>query len=334
MPHILLTGAGFTRNWGGWLSNEVFEYLLGCPEMNADILAHLWKSKNSNQGFEHTLQALREEHVKANETRTEENIRLFERMIEGMFNSMNNGFLQVLFDPTFNPNKIGGTEGFIGQFLSDFEAIFTLNQDCFLELQYSTRNLNHVSNGRWRDLYSPGLKKIQINGQNYGPPGLFEPASKDYQLEPSRQPYFKLHGSCNWRAGDATMLIMGGDKAPSIDKNFLLRSYRDRFIDCLGKPNCRLVIIGYSFQDQHINSIIANGVKAGTKIFIIDAAGIDVLGSGVSDGIDARALAVRHQIREGVLGASRRRLLDTFSNDVVERAKIKRFLNRLGPEML
>jgi hypothetical protein len=29
MPHYLLTGAGFSRNWGGWLANEAFEYLLG-----------------------------------------------------------------------------------------------------------------------------------------------------------------------------------------------------------------------------------------------------------------------------------------------------------------
>jgi len=27
--HFLLTGAGFSRNWGGWLVNEAFEYLLG-----------------------------------------------------------------------------------------------------------------------------------------------------------------------------------------------------------------------------------------------------------------------------------------------------------------
>ena len=32
MPCVLLTGAGFSRNWGGWLAIEAFEYLLGCPE--------------------------------------------------------------------------------------------------------------------------------------------------------------------------------------------------------------------------------------------------------------------------------------------------------------
>jgi hypothetical protein len=31
---ILLTGAGFSRNWGGWLANEAFEYLLGSSHIN------------------------------------------------------------------------------------------------------------------------------------------------------------------------------------------------------------------------------------------------------------------------------------------------------------
>jgi len=34
MPnYLLLLGAGFSRNWGGWLASEAFEYLLGSPEM-------------------------------------------------------------------------------------------------------------------------------------------------------------------------------------------------------------------------------------------------------------------------------------------------------------
>ena len=28
MPNLLLIGAGFSRNWGGWLATEAFEHLL------------------------------------------------------------------------------------------------------------------------------------------------------------------------------------------------------------------------------------------------------------------------------------------------------------------
>jgi hypothetical protein len=61
MPDFFLTGAGFSRNWGGWLADEVFEYLLGCPEITPEIVTRLWKSKNSGLGFENTLQELRTE---------------------------------------------------------------------------------------------------------------------------------------------------------------------------------------------------------------------------------------------------------------------------------
>src|SRR5258708_39758664 len=56
MKHILLLGAGFSRNWGGWLASEVFEYLLGCPEVrkNQHLRRALWKSKDEG-GFEQAL---------------------------------------------------------------------------------------------------------------------------------------------------------------------------------------------------------------------------------------------------------------------------------------
>lgn len=31
--HYLLMGAGFSRNWGGWLADEAFDYLLGTNEI-------------------------------------------------------------------------------------------------------------------------------------------------------------------------------------------------------------------------------------------------------------------------------------------------------------
>jgi hypothetical protein len=38
MPNYLLTGAGFSRNWDGWLADEAFEYLLGCSEVILGIV--------------------------------------------------------------------------------------------------------------------------------------------------------------------------------------------------------------------------------------------------------------------------------------------------------
>jgi hypothetical protein len=63
--HLLLTGAGFTRNWGGWIADEAFEYLLGCPEITPHITNLLWRHKEEGTGFEGVLQELRDEYVEA-----------------------------------------------------------------------------------------------------------------------------------------------------------------------------------------------------------------------------------------------------------------------------
>lgn len=60
MKHLLLLGAGFSRNWGGWLASEAFEYLLGCPEVlrEAHLRDLLWKHQESSDGFEGALEEL------------------------------------------------------------------------------------------------------------------------------------------------------------------------------------------------------------------------------------------------------------------------------------
>jgi hypothetical protein len=60
MRYLLLTGAGFSRNWGGWLADEAFEYLLGCAEITPFIRSQLWKTKGLKLGFEDTLRELRD----------------------------------------------------------------------------------------------------------------------------------------------------------------------------------------------------------------------------------------------------------------------------------
>lgn len=328
MSHYLLTGAGFSRNWGGWLATEAFEYLLGCPELNDDIRAQLWKSRRSNLGFENTLEELRKATINE-EPAHKENLKTFELMLQGMFDSMNNGFKNIELNRAFDPHTIGNSIDYIRPFLAHFDAIFTLNQDCLLELKYDDKRLVHHSGGRFRDLYSPGLDPIVMAGQPYQPPGLYKPGSKTYQPDIHRQPYYKLHGSSNWRDGDSTMLIMGGNKGPNIEKNFLLRSYRDRFTTALTQPDTKLVIIGYSFQDEHINKIIVEGCKAGLQLFLIDPAGVDVVDN--AERIEGWTVAFKEFWGRNIVGASRRNLIETFWTDHVERAKIQRFISQLGP---
>ena len=50
----LLLGAGFSRNWGGWLAAEADEYLLGHPKIDKPVRDILWKYRRKG-GFEAAL---------------------------------------------------------------------------------------------------------------------------------------------------------------------------------------------------------------------------------------------------------------------------------------
>ena len=63
---------------------------------------------------------------------------------------------------------------------------------------------------------------------------------------------------------------MGGNKGPDIEKSPLLRSYKSHFIRMISQPLTRIMVVGYGFQDLHINEILVKGVDAGAKMFIVN----------------------------------------------------------------
>jgi hypothetical protein len=56
--NILLTGAGFTRNWGGMLADEVFDNLIGSQELDDTIRTMLWRARTNRGSFEDVLAEL------------------------------------------------------------------------------------------------------------------------------------------------------------------------------------------------------------------------------------------------------------------------------------
>ena len=94
------------------------------------------------------------------------------------------------------------------------------------------------------------------------------------------QPYYKLHGSRHYVDGAAggRIIIMGGNKADDIPRFPLLGSYMGEFQRCINGPGAKLMVIGYSFSNLHINNLIATAtVDHGLKVFMIDPAGVDVI---------------------------------------------------------
>jgi hypothetical protein len=334
MSHILLTGAGFSYNWGGWLASEAFEFLLGAPELDDHGRDLLWAHKDTG-GFEKALSVLQTGNPNAAENSP---LRRMEAAIRSMFDAMNRGFFRTGFELEFmRPPETGASN--VGEFLARFDAIFTLNQDLLLEIGYCQRMgpVPQALNPRWTGLELPGMQtRVQPTplsvagawvGSRCPTPGVQSVAPANANI----QPIYKLHGSSNWvdETGNH-LLVMGGDKPGSIKGSTLLSLYMREFERRLREPDARLMIIGYGFRDDHINAALRTAAEAASlKAFIIDPAGADAPDLFRDRTARIKPAGPEHPIQRALIGASRRPLSRTFGGDTIERDKVLRFFGPL-----
>jgi hypothetical protein len=317
MPHFLLTGAGFSKNWGGLVASEFFSRLLG-EQLDFNTRNLLFTSR-SKGGFETVMTNLQA--VRNNSADDQRRLGDFTAAIAGIFNGMNNQFAYTTFE---FQNEV---RYMVRSFLERFDAIFTLNQDGLLEHQY----FNGFVGGRWDSAQLPGVVAVgpppHIRGTREERVAPLRPA-QDYRLMARSQPYFKLHGSANWVVDEQSgrLLILGGQKAQAIALHPLLVRYQQEFSDRIMQPNSRLMVIGYGFRDEHINEIICNAVKVGLQLFIVDPNGVDVF-----DNFDRAAQIpgppdpYAELLRPSIIGESRKPLTQSFGSDHGEHAYLQTF---------
>jgi len=322
---ILLLGAGFSRNWGGWLASEAFEYLIGCPEIDGAIKRLLWKYKNKG-GFESALAELQHE----GKNSPGHQLDLLQQALRKMFADMDAAFRDINFEfQNFRENLIH-REYTVSKFLTRFDAIFSLNQDLLLERHYLNENIALHSDGRWA-----GGQLVGVRPKHAISP-LFESRLLGRQtpdpqrvIESNTQPYFKLHGSSNWFVSDTQdLLVMGANKSAAIAKYPVLKWINSQFESALSVPNTRIMVIGYSFSDEHINDVILSSVvNHQAELFIIDPLGVDVVNSNRDAAIPSLS-DFAQQLQSSIVGASRRSMREIFGGDHAEHAKVMRFFKR------
>lgn len=316
--HYLLLGAGFSRNWGGWLANEAFEYLLShsfSAEVRRTLIDH------RTEGFEGALTVLQENWQRSAEAKKQ--VVEFQQAVAAMFDHMNLAFLE-------NPWHSRRDELFsVLELLPKFDAIFTLNQDLLLEINYLTQPTGTYLGGRWQANHLPGIVLPPPSGSD-DKVFLRELSPGDdlqLNLRGDFQPIFKLHGSRNWRAQGTDLMVLGGNKAGSIAQFPILKAYFSEFQRALHDDNARLMIIGYGFRDHHINAVIESACqKTLLRTFIVDPLGLDVLDPNFGKGnIIPGPAPLLEAILPRCLGASRRNLREVLARDEVELKKIMRF---------
>ena len=262
----LLTGAGFSRNWGGYTAPEMMGQILGHLQTNEEART-FWLSVPS---FEEGLAKARACEV-SGEAHQE-----IERAVLEAFKSLDRQ-LQGTHGPWFP-----GVEKLLSQFFwrappgtkVDTGYLFTLNQDLLMERRFVNASVSHA-----REPRLPGIKtKTSARFFTSTTPtdyeaitGTVEGDTSNIQLRKSFN-YIKLHGSFNWRTETGTeLMVLGNKKAEQIFEQPLLGWYRAVFKSVLFAGDVRLMIIGYGFGDEHVNEVIAKGVSEhGLRIMVWD----------------------------------------------------------------
>jgi hypothetical protein len=302
---ILLCGAGFSHNWKAPLACEVAASLLASVGNDASLQSLL---KKHHKNFENALSELQRAHKAV----PCEELERLQRAISIMFDGINTSLADCQFEFS-NDLKYS-----VAGFLTGFAALFNLNQDLLLELQYG-RHVLMASNARKGGFYQPGMK--QIHNPLLHPivdryKQRWTPAQPPFSEQSGNlQPHYKPHGSSDWHADDGRgLLIMGGDKSALIKEHEVLEWHYQQFMNYLSRPNTHLMVIGYSFSDEHINDAILKAWRARTLtgMFIVDPRGLDVLPETLME--------VR------IMNVSERPLRETFAGDDFEHRKLVAFM--------
>jgi hypothetical protein len=306
--HLLLTGAGFTYNWGGWLAKELEGDLLGRLTSSPALHSLVQNATNFEEALDTARRSLASDQARA-----------LEAAIKDSFKAMNAALAQRF------SMFLSGKE-YVVDFLARFDAIFTLNQDLLLEIHYSA----HREGSRWKGTYYPGIIPPTL-------PVPTLPSDKSEVLhrarrvgaisaaEESRQPIYKLHGSVDWTDDSGDLLVVGGGKDSYIESKPLLGEYFRVFRERLLAPNTRLMIIGYGWGDDHVNRVIFDAAKSNHSLglFHVNPNGRDAISGPGGEPIVRYSTSTLAPLK--CVGESRRALTTTFGGDNLEYEKLMRF---------
>ena len=267
------------------------------------------KLLRNTPNFEDVLSRLQAEYKQNRADANKKRLDQMQDAILKLFAAMTDGFI-ARGDMEFSQHK----EYSVKEFLSRFDAIFSLNQDLVLELYYNCELCEHRKR---HGNYFPGMN-VPPNfraAPAYEKPSFLWNPHTEFKLQQNLQPIYKLHGSINWRDDAGEILVMGGAKEGIIKEKKILSWYREEFERILTTPDTRLMVIGYGFRDRHIDEIIYSAwKKSGLRMFIVHPAGLQALEKQA-----ATQIRVPDPLTEiPSLGESTRLLQNTFAGDHAE----------------
>lgn len=263
---LLFTGAGFTANFGGFLSRQMWSWIFNNPKLNnAGQLKHKLRQKFD---FEEIYSDVFDERSDL----PSHEIDIFKDVVNEAYVSMDNVIQSGWDSLPIHPSDV---KRFLDRFVTATCACFTLNQDMTMEKRLGWRPLvPHSMNysGSWGDVSNQDL--------NSDTPKQL-PTSEDLEVFRSQvgnaNYYIKLHGSLRWVNSDGgDSKVIGINKMNTIARIPLLNWYFELFRQAISAGNVKLLIIGYGFRDSHINQLLAEACENnGLKLFIMSPENVE-----------------------------------------------------------
>lgn len=288
---VLLTGAGFTHNFGGYLGSDLISETFSHPAVQAMPVLRNLILLEGNPSFEDIYAQVlgdQTQHLPLRKALLD----VFERLdaIVRRAEDHHNIYLTNLI--LFFKNFVGADERRPG-------FLFTLNQDLFLERHFAREysavlpGLCGKAQGREID-HVHSLVPVQIDAQVGLDRVLGAIAGTNI---------VKLHGSSNWQTPDEKLFVAGRDKKQIIERWPLLASYFDIFKRVLFRKDVRLWVIGYGFLDGHINALLKEAIENyGLRLLVISP----------EDFLSLRKRMFDARVWHGLAGHFRYRFRDLF----------------------
>lgn len=257
---ILLTGAGFTHNFGTPLASGMWAEIFN----NSRIQAVPKVRELMLQDYDYES--------------------VYATIMEGKYNSEEKNVIKEAVETAYkNLDEIVRNHPNVGidkQRLLDFINLFvgkengekgyffTLNQDLFIErFSSDTVKMSFPNFEKAEGIFNVRSNELKNECYYYEVPRNVDKGENIFE----NFFYIKLHGSQNWLdSQNERKMIIGKNKREQLSKEPLLDLYLELFEKVLCQNDRYLLIIGYGFRDEHINKIIAKAVKENRlKIYII-----------------------------------------------------------------